>query len=287
MADLSKKAMLVRLSISQWTARKYDRRASEKVARDYGADPDAGRYNKVLVARDAIKRIQRAANEARGYHYENTLPWLDDGARILPAANFTEYSARMRELKTRFEEAVAGFCEAYPALVDEARTNLNGLFDPADYPDTSEIRGRYGMEVSIDPLPEAGDFRVRLQARDVNRIQEEIARRARAAQARAMRDLWERLYGCVARMAERLGDRDAVFRDSLVENARELCALLPRLNLADDPRLEELRREVEGRLCRHEPQELRDRPGVRSRTARAAQDIMAVMEGYMMEGGEG
>lgn len=65
-AALANKAMQVRLSISQWSARKYDRKVSSEVASKYNTDNDAGRYNKVLIAKDAIVKIQKIANAARG-----------------------------------------------------------------------------------------------------------------------------------------------------------------------------------------------------------------------------
>ena len=45
---LSDKALLVQLSISQWTARKYDKRATEQVNNANNAAMTAGRYNKSL-----------------------------------------------------------------------------------------------------------------------------------------------------------------------------------------------------------------------------------------------
>ena len=41
---LSDKALLVQLNISQWTARKYDKRATEQVAQQNGSASQAGRY---------------------------------------------------------------------------------------------------------------------------------------------------------------------------------------------------------------------------------------------------
>lgn len=103
---LSEKAMLVKLSISQWTARKYDRKVSHEVNSQYGANADAGRYNKVLIAQEAIKKITKVANEARTFHYYQTLSWSDEGYRMLPAANFMDYSTKMREFRSKFETVV-------------------------------------------------------------------------------------------------------------------------------------------------------------------------------------
>ena len=46
--SLPSRAMLCSLSISMWSARKHDPEASEEIAQRHGAQPDAGRYHKVL-----------------------------------------------------------------------------------------------------------------------------------------------------------------------------------------------------------------------------------------------
>lgn len=279
-AKLADKAMLVKLSISKWSARKHDKRVSKEVAQQYGTDQDRGRYNKVLIAQEAIKKIGQAESAARTFHYEQTLPWKDDGARILPSANYLHYTQEIRRLKAEFEREVGYFLGNYPDLVDDARRELNGLFDPADYPDPSKITKKFGFEVEVDPLPTAADFRVNLQGEEVNRIKGEIEERLGRAQADAMRDLFNRLHGVVKHMAEKLADKTAIFRDSLVTNIQDLVDLLPRLNLTGDPHLEELRRKVADNLLGYEPETLRKNQFARQETAAAANDILAAMAGY-------
>ena len=77
-------------------------------------------------------------------------------------------------------------------------------------------------------------------------------------------------------MQGKLSQPEAIFRDSLIENARELCDVLTRLNLTDDPKLETLRRQTE-LLVQSEPQLLRDNPDVRVSTANEAQAILDAM----------
>ncbi len=278
--QLAQKAMIVRLSITKWSARKYDRKVSREVADKYGTDQDRGRYNKVLVAQDNLTAIQKAESATRTFHYDNTLPWKDDGARILPAANFANYSAEIRKLKSDFQAATMDFCRNYPALVDQARLELAGLYDPADYPDPAAIGRKFAFEVEVDPLPTAADFRVTLQAGEVERIKAEIAGRLKEAEAEAMTDLFNRLYEVVKHMAGKLSDKEAIFRDSLVTNVQDLVDLLPRLNLTGDPHLETLRREVEAKLLGYEPDTLRKDQFARQETAQAASDILTAMAGY-------
>ncbi len=47
--NLSDRALLVQLSISQWTARKYDKRVTQQALTMNYASSDAGRFNKSLL----------------------------------------------------------------------------------------------------------------------------------------------------------------------------------------------------------------------------------------------
>src|SRR5574343_976798 len=165
---LSEKALLVRLSISQWTARKHDKRVTAEVARNHNTAADVGRYNKRLVGDRAIKAVAKVANAARTDHYYHTLPWLDDGARILPSKNYIKYCEVMRSHKAEFDAVADQFSADYPQLREQAERDLNGLFDINDYPPTWEIRNKFGFELGFLPLPETTDFRVILQAEEMD-----------------------------------------------------------------------------------------------------------------------
>jgi len=279
--SLSEKAMLVKLSCSMWAARKYDRNISEKVAADYHTGKDAGRYNKVLIAQDAIKAIQKAVGDARQFHYDNTLPWTNEGERILPASNFMGYSQEMRGYKQVFECEVNRFLASYDSYVNEARIRLNGMFRAADYPSRAELERKYAFDTSISPLPNSSDFRVSLQDAEVEKIRESIEMRVEAAQETAMQDIWGRLYKVVDCMVERLSKKDAVFRDTLIGNAQELVNLLPKLNLTDDPALEKIRKDVETKLCNYTPDDLRGSQITRKKAANDAEAILKSMAAYM------
>ena len=48
--SISSSAMLVQLNVSVWTARKQDKAATAKIAREAGASDKAGIYNKNILA---------------------------------------------------------------------------------------------------------------------------------------------------------------------------------------------------------------------------------------------
>jgi hypothetical protein len=281
--------MLARLRISRWSASKHDKKITADVAAQHAADPTMGRYTKRLVAKERLETIAQIATRARHHHYENTLPWLDDGARILPAANYFDYMQRQNALRAEFEQAVAEFAIAYPAVVDEAKASLNGLFDPADYPQPSDIRGKFTMQVDVDPMPTAEDFRVALSEDENSRIRESIQGRLDDAVQGAVSDVWHRVHEVVAKMVERLrayqvdadGKVQNTFRDSLVGNVKSLVELLPKLNITGNNALEDMRHRLEAELCAFDAPTLREDANVRKEIADNADAILAEIKDYM------
>lgn len=278
--DITEKAMLASLQISQWSARKHDKRVSAEVNEKYNGK-DAGRFNKVLATKDSLKEIQVAVGAARTFHLEQTLPWGERGERLLPSKNYHAYSRKMRGCKQAFDNAVEAFVADYHQVIFEARQSLGGLFCREDYPDASEIRGKFDFQTIISPVPVAEDFRVSLANEEIRSIQQDIERRVQQAHVAATRDLWQRLYQVVQHMVQRLSDPEAIFRDSLVGNIVKMTELLPRLNMDDDPQLEAMRRTIEQRLCGYSPAELRSDKQVRSTAADEARSVLDAMAGYV------
>src|SRR6266704_6097519 len=115
--SLSSRAMLCSLSISMWSAQKHDPEASEEIAQRHGAQADAGRYHKVLLPKEALTEIHKIVSEARQEHYFMTLPWDDNGYRVLPAAAYMDHTEKMREISNRFTPAVDTLVQRFEQLV--------------------------------------------------------------------------------------------------------------------------------------------------------------------------
>lgn len=84
-ATLSTRAMLVSLSISQWSGRRLDREITDEVNQSHNAASDAGRYNKLLLPKEALGGIVSVVSETRTDFLKRTLPWMDNGSRIMAA----------------------------------------------------------------------------------------------------------------------------------------------------------------------------------------------------------
>jgi len=285
--SLSSRAMLCTLSISTWSARKHDREASEEIATRHGAQSDAGRYHKILLPKEAFAEINEIVGDARREHYFMTLPWDDNGYRVLPAAAYLEHTQKMRELSARFTPAVDALALQFGQLVKEASVRLGGLFRPGDYPAPDELRSKFSFETKVMPLPDAGDFRVTLGEEEKGRIKRQITAAVEASLQVASRDLWQRLYEAVSHLADRLSTYQVTeegvehpFRDSVVTNLVKLVDVLPKLNVTGDVELQRLSDQVRATLL-VDPKDLRKSESVRTETAKAAADIAQHMAAYM------
>lgn len=278
--NIAEKAMLVTLSISQWTARKFDKKATEEVETAFKTGNKAGRFNKLLIAKDAIKTIEQKAAAARDYHYTVTLPWNDNGARILPSALYFDYTNKMREFQNAFNDAVAKLLTNYPALVTEAQNFLGDLYNAMDYPTEERLAKKYGFSVDVFPIPCADDFRVSLQNEEVNSIKQQIEERTAALIENTKQDIYTRLISVVEKAVEKLSTPDAIFRDSLIENIVDLTDLIPALNITGDKKLARITKAIENTLCQIDPQEVRDNKEARKEAAEEAKELLETLNDY-------
>jgi hypothetical protein len=278
--NLSDRALLVQLSVSQWTARKYDKKATQDVATSYGTTTSAGRFNKALLPmNDLLDRVHKKTTHIRTKFYANTLPWGMEGTMMLPTSNYLNFVTEFRKEKAEWQHLVDDFVNNYDNLKMDAQRLLNGLYNEADYPSSRDIVDKFKMDMAVFPVPNT-DFRVAIGSDELTRIQQDVERRVAEAQTVAMREVWDRLYDRVKHMAEKLADPKAIFRDTLVDNLREQCDMLTRLNFTDDPNLEALRGEVEANLLKH-PDALRNDPDLRRDKAAEAKAIMDKMSVFM------
>lgn len=279
---LNERAMLASLTISQWQGAKTDKKVTAEVAKTHAVSAQrAGHYRKFAIDVQAptFRAVVTAAGELRNQHYFYTLPWGQDGARILTATSFEDYSKAMRTLRAKFDKAVLEFEADYPSLKSKAKLELNGLYNEQDYP--TNIKAKFGVELSIMPLPDAADFRTSLPDGAVKEIRQNIEREVANGIEVAMKEPYQRLHDHITRMVNALSDPKGIFRDTLVTGLGELCAVLPGLNLTNDANLDQLRAKAEAMISGIEPQELRDEPKTRRKVAQKAREIQSAMAEFM------
>jgi len=288
---LQERCMLVSLQISQWTGRKLDKKAGQAIAEKYGTEANIGNYHKVLLGQKHLKEIQQMINALRVFHYENTVPWNNNGQDVLTLKNYLPYTSTVKRMVGLIESKIEEFIVVYPDLKKDDEKVLNGLYNEADYPSVKDLRKKFKFKVEFTPIPASGHLMINLDEDHLRAIQEDIDTMCQERTKLAMSDLWKRLYKVVAHMQERLQDSDQVdkdgyvkpkiFRDTLVSNIEEVCDLLPRLNVDEDPNLDAMAAEVKKGLAEYDPESLREDDGVRFEARTKAEQILKKMQEFM------
>ena len=245
--------MVVSLTIKQWSAKKHDKKVTQEVLDDHKAASDAGKFNKQLASKKFMEGIQKVVGETREYHYEKTLPWGENGERLLPSENYFEYTSKMSSFKSRYEHEMMMFLSNYTNVVNDARTTLGDLFVENDYPTPVDIAKKFSFKVTYLPVPQ-NDWRIEFGEEELAKLKLNMEDEFNTRLGDATKDIWLRIHEQLTHMYDRLttfskdeetGEiKMAIFKDSLFENLSSLVEVLPRLNITKDPAITEACKEL-------------------------------------------
>lgn len=285
---LQSKALLVNVNISQWSGRKHDKKATREVEEAHNAQSgEAGRFNKMLTSKEFLAEVMKAAGAARTFLYENTLPWGDNGDRLLPSANYFDFVNGMGKYENDFYTAVSKAESAFDSMLIEAETRLNGLYNSQDYPNKLEFRSKFNFRTCFMPIPDAADLRLDINQTEVNVLRQSIESEMSNRLAASVANIWERVKEQLDHMKERLtavskdkdgSDKPATFRDSLFDNLKDIIDLLPKLNVTNSPDVNAICEDLKGLLI--DPDKVRESATIRSRKAEEVNAILNKFDGF-------
>lgn len=292
---IASSAVLIDLSISCWTGRKLDKRASEQVtATNYAAKGVANVSKKLLGDCAELDAVQKFAANARNSHYAMTMPWSDLGMRICPTAKYigttpsptsgasSGYEATMTALQTEFFKLVNTFLDAYDWEISQAQVKLGDLFHSDEYPTRDSLASKFKFRFTALPMPDAGDWRLDVSNEAQSALKQQYEKFYEEQLQRAMADVWERAHDALSKMTERLDysstETKKVFRDSLVDNVIEITDLLRDMNITGDPVMADAQRRLEHAMRGITPEALREDAHLRAATRQQAQEVKRIIE---------
>lgn len=271
---LSEKAMIVRLATSGWSGRITDKSATEELIEGKNAERDAASVTKSLINKEHLKRIREITSGMKKYHNEQTMPWDNNGGRLLPSTEFNAYTMKFRESQRELDAAVTEFIQNYPGFISESEGRLGDLFNTDDYPPSHEIENKFSLDSNFEKVPESGDFRVDIPEHEQEKIREQIEERVEMKHADAMKRLWTRMFKAVEHMNSKLSEENGIFRNTLIGNIEQLVEILPALNILEDETLTEMTQELKDKLCGFDPDDLRKNDVLRSELADQSKEVM-------------
>lgn len=281
-----------------WTAHKIDQDATEQTLNNYQAFEGAGRFNKALIDKAHLGTLRKIIQDARKYWHSVTLPWGNEGSRILPGAKIFEFESKMREFQRVFEEEYDKLEANYASIVDEQKKILGNMYNPDDYPSIEELRqkfgfenGKLGIKVEISGIESTDDIRLDMTEPLINRLKNQAAEEEREKIIEATRDIYRRLVQKLSAMVERLeatkmdkktnDEVYAKFKNATITNLVEILKLVPLLNIAGDETLNEVSRQLSEKLADIDPVYIRNDEQIRKEVVATGKKAMEQLERKM------
>lgn len=280
-AGVARSSMMVDLHIAVYTGRKQDKSTQAEVVANKGANSKkaASVYKSLFAECKELDDLTKFQARVRAEHYRLTLPWNDQGARLLPTKALMDYQTAMNRYRAEFDRLTGAFLDKYDTLVAAAAFQLGTLFDRSEYPSRGRVEQRFKFEVTFTPLPVAGDFRLDIESEVQRDLIAQYEAKMNDKLLQANQDSWTRLYEALKRLSDRLvveeDGKKRRFHDTMVTGALELCDLLTQMNITNDTELESARRQLEAVLSGVTPDELRKEDGTRILTKQKVDQILS------------
>lgn len=279
LSSLAERALLVRLKRSMYQPYAYDSGATAMIEVNTGVSK-AGRFNKrLLLDCYDLKDTNTAFNDVYDYVNRNTVPWLDDGVRMLPSHLYFDFTQGVRELIREAEGKARNLASKWDLHVSRDMQRLGALANASDYP--TDIAAKYSISLKFMPVPTTDDFRVQISDEDRRSLNDAIME----AEAGISKHLITEMLAPVRRAVEKLaipaGEKGGIFRDSLLGNIMEQVERAKKLNINGDPAVTAIVDEINAAISGYAQAQdrLREDVGARADAQAKLTDIMAKMSG--------
>jgi len=303
--SIASSAILGSLSISSWSARKKDKSTEVEIQESKGAGSSkaASVYKNLFAESSELKAIISYGQDCVRWFAAKTLPWDDNGTRIVPTGTFFEIDQEIASRRNEYNKKVQVFLNNYSIQVSKQAFMLGSMFDRSEYPDVTEVATKFAFRFNTMPVPLAGDFRVDIGKEGnqmlLDRCSQEIDRRLKAA----VTDVYERVKDEVDHIRERMqatleyqpGEPEQIpiydeegkvkevklrktrkpkLYQSLLDNGLVLCENLRTLNITNDPVLEDVRAKLYNSLITLDIDSLRESPEIQASVKTKMDDIL-------------
>lgn len=255
----------------------------DKVQTD--ADKSRLKLTKSLIVAEEYDAIVRYQRETRDWVLKRTMPLPGfPGGLYLAKVEFVRMiDSELPKRVERMNNLVADLCAVYTRKVNEAREKLNGQFRETDYPQLEELPALFAIThnwVAFD-VPD------NLPADIIEQERSKLEAKFKDAGEEILYALREGFQKLVSHAVERLtvapGEKEKVFRDTLIGNIQEFIETFSARNLMNDADLEQLVGRAKGIITGVSPQGLRDSDSLREKTKNAFAEVKSQLDKMVMD----
>lgn len=279
--DFLKDCAALTLTIRAWGNRRQG--DMDKVSTD--ADKTRLKLAKQLIVSKEYEAVVSYLNETRAWILGRTMPFpgFKKGIYLARLSTVTMVEKELPKRIAELNKLVAAFVAAYPAQVQDAEQKLNGQFKASDYPTSNELFSRFGVSWNWLAFTVPENLPAEIREAEAKKLEAKFADAGEEILI-ALREGFQKLVShAVERLTVAPGEKEKVFRDTLIGNIQEFIETFSARNLMNDADLESLVSKAKGVLTGVTPDALRDNASLRDKTRTAFETVKTELDKMIVE----
>jgi hypothetical protein len=281
-SDLRQTMGAVKLSFS-WlgTQRKLSDAQTKQAADTFHAATDLVTASKRLIdtKNTTYRVLTTLKSQAAAYWRAVTLPYPQDGVRLIKQADIGAFEDRMREYKEQLVAAAANLQLEYETLKTAAREKLGDLYNPADYP--ASLDGVFDLRWEYPPV-EPPNYLMTFNPELYQQEQQRVQHRFETAVVMAENAFAEQLQDMISHLIERLTDEPdgtkKTFKVSAIENFKEFYENFQDMNVRSNAQLERLIRQANELVSGIDVKDLRKNTNLRQNLTQQMGEVKTALD---------
>ena len=282
--------LLIRITSSLPGGRRQSKVAAQDAASANNAEVNSVSASVVLFTNEAIKPARDCVRLATQVLKDKTVPWNNDGWRIIPTQVYQELYPNLKNQRANFYDERDEFVATYNEKISDAKRRLDFLFNIDDFPSAQDVGESFAFEIETDAIKDARDIRIKGSVELVQQVEQEILQRNKKKLEEAQQDVVNRLLKQVKSFTESVSNyhdkvdkgRRSAFYDSAITGINALCAALPKLNITNDDEIKRLGKLVQRELGDLNPEKIKTDPAARTAAIKKGSTLFDKIQGIAL-----
>ena len=272
-------ALLISLRLGNYNPVKTDKNESRKVSASHGiTDKKLMKVQKhTLPTASVLEDIERLDTRIRAVVEKFTAPFAR-GIGLLPAAKFFDLRTAITPLFDERETMVKKLADEYAIYLDGAQRELNGAFNPSDYPLVTSVVEKFYAKLDSFPIGNPKDGRLGVLG--------DLAEQIQLAQEETLRDKFESVTPYLVTLMLKpllhlsavLQNKEAKLYDTTFTNVTDAADQAEHLNMVGDEQISNAVYGVKSDLI-HDKEQVRDDDAIRAKMLEAANRLIESLDG--------
>ena len=218
--------LLVSVHVRAWQASVKDKKLTAEAESQSGAAKGRVRVQKCLMNTSRLRRVRSVGDAQRDEiipRYSTATPIK--GLRAMRVSFYPKLTDDWNAGMATYEQALNEFLSYYDTDVLEQVRELQGAYDPEEYPSLEEMRAKFSVDLNVQPLTDPSQL-----TGFADEIIEQVSDTYTRMVAAGTRDVWKRSLDLVSNLATSLATAERLSQshwDRLNEFTIDAPGLMP------------------------------------------------------------